>query len=142
MCDCDDSELVQYQADPNGEWKKSIYCSDCMTYIHNNCWRVAKQNLFEVDCLAAFRGIQDHGLPTTLVERDVLGNKSYRPIFMIRKGCDGTPRSAALSVDLTPEQIDNLVRELRLLDRKDVSSDDIHAIAKRYWNGIENDYTP
>jgi hypothetical protein len=105
-----------------------------MEYIWNNSWNIAKENLLGVDCLAAFRGIQEHGLSTSLVERDVSENTTYQPIFMIRNGDNGEPRSADLpGRDLTQDQISNLVTELRQLDRKNVASEDIKSISNRYW---------
>lgn len=134
MCDCEDSEQVQFKRNDDPIWLKGIYCQECMEYIRSNAWKMAKEGLLGVDCLAVFRNIQEHGLPTTLVDRDVLGNKSFVPISSIRYGPDGEVKSACLEIDLEPEQIQKLVEELRELDRKDVSIEDIKAIAIRYWS--------
>ena len=131
ICDCEDTERVQFKLSDE-EWTNAVYCAECMEYIRSNGWSLAKDNLLGVDCLAAFRGIQDHGLPTTLVERDVLGDKSFTPIRSLRYGNE--ERSAALDVDLEAQQIKDLIDDLRGLDRKDVSAEDIKNIAKKYWH--------
>ena len=108
-----------------------------MDHIHSVAWKIIKEDLLGVDCLAVFRSIQQHGLPTTLVERDILGIQSYIPLTSIRTGASGAERSTALAIDLTHEQVAALEKELREVDREKLFADDIKAIAKRYWCDIE-----
>lgn len=131
----DECELVQFH--DGNEWRDSLYCPECVKIIQQNAWKTTKDNLMGVDCLAAFRNIQTHGLSTTLVEHDMLGNKSYTPVSEIRYKVEPETTyvhaSGKLDIDLTQEQCDNLVAEIRALDIKDVSSEDIKVITGRYW---------
>jgi len=143
LCSYPLSDRVEYTVD-GSQWLPSVYCTECMDLIHSMCWKIIKQDLLGVDCLAVFRSIQQNGLPTTLVEHDVVGNKSYTPVTSIRTGTGpgaGPERTAALTIDLTHEQVAALERELRQLDAQKLFAEDIRAIAQRYWGDIpESDH--
>jgi hypothetical protein len=126
------SERTEYTRHDSPSWLPGVYCCECMKRIHSGAWKIIKEDLLGVDCLAVFRSIQQHGLPTTLVERDVLGNQSYVPLSGIRTGT-GPARSTDLDIDITREQVAALEEELRQLDRQQLFADDIKAIAERYW---------
>lgn len=114
-------------------WRLGVYCEDCMNRIHQGAWEVIKSDLRGVDCMAVFRSIQNHGLPTTLVERDVMGDANcYDPLSSIRTGSDGIERNVDLVIDLTHQQVIALENELRQL-RSDIFEDDIKTIVRRYW---------
>jgi len=106
-----------------------------MEQIRLNTWSIAKDNLLGVDCLAEFRNIQQNGLLLNLVEHDVLGNKKVvctTPVKNLKYGSQ--IQSPDIGADLTEPQRDQLVQELKRLDPKDVTPDDIKAIAQKYWS--------
>lgn len=134
-CLCEET-IAQYQlsTDPDSEWKQTVYCYDCMEQIRLNTWSIAKDNLLSVDCLAEFRNIQQHGLLSILVEHDVLGNKKVARVTPVKNLKYGDQIQAPdIGADLTDIQRDQLVQELKQLDSKDVTPDDIITIAKKYW---------
>lgn len=132
MCMCcmtNNCQLVKYLI--GDEWLNSLYCSDCVKIIKKTAWETTKQNLMGVDCLAAFKKIQIHGLSTTLTEHDMIGNKSYIPVKEIKIGKE--PVTGSLDIDLTKKQCEQLVNEIRALNINDVSNEDIKVISSNYW---------
>lgn len=132
LCDCEDDEHVYYKLDQTDDWLVGVYCIECMEEIQANAWDITKSNLLGVDCLAVFRSIQRNGMPMVLVERNLSGEvSSFAELSAMRYNKED--KSIELNSDLTKEQRDNLVKEIQALDAKDVSSEDIKAIAERYW---------
>jgi len=105
-----------------------------MDQIRLNAWPIAKDNLLGVDCLAEFRSILQNGLLLSLVEHDVLGDKKVTHVIPVRNLKYGDRiQSSDIGADLTVSQRDQLVQQLRGLDPKDVTPDEISDIAKKYW---------
>jgi hypothetical protein len=142
LCCLCEEKIAQYQlsTDLDTEWQHTVYCYECMDQIRLNTWSIAKDNLLGVDCLAEFRNIQQNGLLSNLVEHDVLGNKKVTratPIKNLKYG--DQIQTPDIGADLTDLQRDQLVQELKGLDSKDVTPDDIRIIAKKYWTDIKPD---
>ena len=116
----------------------SIYCESCVTYIHVNRWRLLKESLKEVDCLAELRRFCISGLPMSLVHGDLSDPKDKETgpgpdtevqtvKFHIRSW------SAKLDVDITEEERDKLMVDLRALQTNDVTESDIKTIYAEYF---------
>lgn len=132
LCEFEDSEQMKYQLFGSDKWLDGAYCHECTRYIHENRWKLLKEGLLGVDCLAEFKRFQKSGIPTRLLERDVSTNvKSDIPVKSISIG---QVVSAQLKMDLTEHQVLMLSEELKTLDCSDgVTDGDIHNITKKYW---------
>lgn len=133
LCEFEDSEQMKYMLYDSNQWLGGAYCFECTKYIHKNRWKLLKDGLLGVDCLAEFKRIQKSGIPITLLERDVSTNiKSDIPVKALNIG---DIVSANLDMDLTEDQVFQLSEELKSIDCSDgVTDGDIHNITKKYWS--------
>jgi hypothetical protein len=132
LCEFEDSQQMKYQLYDSDQWIGGAYCFDCTNYIHKNRWKILKDGLLGVDCLAEFKRIQKSGIPTSLLERDLSTNiKSDIPVKALNVG---EIVSAQLTMDLTNDQVSSLSEELKTIDSGDgITDGDIRNITQKYW---------
>ena len=137
ICEYELNEKVYYLLDPDSDKKDSIYCKDCISYIHSNRWKIIKEGLLGVDCLAEFKRIRKSGIPLTLLEKDISSDlKSENQVHQLIFN-DGRIISAHLEKDITDNEVDELIKDLRNLDINEVTERDIKNIASKYWNTLK-----
>lgn len=111
----------------------SIYCADCIEEIRKTRWSMMKESLTNVDCLASFRSIRNRGLPMTLIESDLVADRNQdAEVIWIKCGDGGREISHKLDADITTEERDNLVAELRSLDANQVTDADIKTACAKW----------
>jgi hypothetical protein len=131
-CVCPIEESVKFKLTEASDWQDSIYCSLCAETIRQNVWSRYRETLCSLDCLAVLNSIRQNGLPMTLVERDISAkNGSWEPVYGLRYGDRDV--SPYLTCDLTVEQRDSLVADLRALVPEETSPETLMTITQRYW---------
>ena len=131
LCNYEKCE-VKYVLKDNEDEKESIYCRDCIKYIHSQRWKLIKESLLGLDCLATFKTIQKDGIAKCLLEKDVskdIKSKNLVDYLII----DNKIISAVLEKDITDAQLSDLVKDLKKLDPYKITELDIHNIAQKYW---------
>jgi hypothetical protein len=120
---------------------QAVYCQACIRYIHENRWRLLKEALAAVDCLAELKRFCVMGMPLRLVHGDLSDpsdsdseadtNEEIHVIIFK----DNSIMFGDLDVDITEKQRDALVCELRELQVRDhdVSQSDIKEIYSHYF---------
>lgn len=140
---------VEYRLVGANEWKQTVYCEDCIRYQLSAKWRIVKESLEKMDCLAELRNVCARGIPLSMTEIDVVEVPLPKPsspspvegksqkatnarIALFRAG--GEQISASLNPDITEEQRDSLLADYQELSQKsDVTEADIRAVYHKYW---------
>lgn len=136
-------QRVYYQLHQDTMWHEIDYCNECVTEVIRTRWDIIKGNLIGSDCLSAFRNVCRHGISLWLTVNQVSygasnGNESICK-FKRNTGRFEIIQSAKLTSDITEEQRDQLVEELRALEKAggmggtEVTDYAIRAICGKYW---------
>lgn len=62
----DNSNTVEYQNRPDGNWIKSPYCSECIQYLLDTGWAKYMTDVKKADCKASLRRALQEGPPVNL----------------------------------------------------------------------------
>ena len=84
MMEFDDENIVHYTDKPDGDWRMSPYCYNCLKYIQDTYWNTYVDTIKKADCKASLRRAIAEGPPVNIRDKALPCDNDTSEVYQLQ----------------------------------------------------------